>query len=177
MVYFSAEYILQKINICGEIMFRDITRKKQKITENECIEILISEKRGVLSVIGDGGYPYGMPMNHYYNEEDGKIYFHCGKTGHRTDALRKCPKVSFCVTDSGVKKENGWALDFTSVIVFGKAEFITDKEKIADISRRISLKFTSDETYIENEIRSYLDNTDMFCIEAEHITGKRVNEA
>lgn len=158
-------------------MFRDITRKKQKITENECIEILISEKRGVLSVIGDGGYPYGMPMNHYYNEEDGKIYFHCGKTGHRTDALRKCPKVSFCVTDSGVKKENGWALDFTSVIVFGKAEFITDKEKIADISRRISLKFTSDETYIENEIRSYLDNTDMFCVTAEYITGKRVNEA
>lgn len=64
MVYFSAEYILQKINICGEIMFRDITRKKQKITENECIDILISEKRGVLSVIGDGGYPYGMPMNY-----------------------------------------------------------------------------------------------------------------
>ncbi len=40
-------------------MFRDITRKKQKITENECSDILIREKRGVLSVIGDDGYPYG----------------------------------------------------------------------------------------------------------------------
>ena len=45
----------------------------------ECLHILKTEKRGVLSVNGDNDYPYGMPMNHWYNEEDGKIYFHCGK--------------------------------------------------------------------------------------------------
>ena len=60
-------------------MFRELLRKKQKLTESECIDLLINEKRGVLSVCGDNGYPYGMPMNHFYNESDGCIYFHTGK--------------------------------------------------------------------------------------------------
>ena len=67
-------------------MFRELVRKKKQIPQEECIRILKDEPRGVLSVLGDNDYPYGMPMNHFYNEEDGKIYFHCGKKGHRLDA-------------------------------------------------------------------------------------------
>ncbi|MBO5281107.1 MAG: pyridoxamine 5'-phosphate oxidase family protein, partial [Clostridia bacterium] len=86
-------------------MFRELTRKKQKLSSEECIHILISEKRGVLSVNGDNGYPYGSPINHYYNEDDGKIYFHCGKIGHRLDSLKNNNKVSFCVYDKGYRKD------------------------------------------------------------------------
>ena len=64
-------------------MFRDIARKKQKLSSDDCIGLLKNEKRGVLSVIGDDGYPYGLPINHYYDAEDGKLYFHSGKTGHK----------------------------------------------------------------------------------------------
>lgn len=60
-------------------MYRELVRKEKQIPLLDCIEILKNEKRGVLSVNGDNGYPYGMPMNHFYNEENGKIYFHCGK--------------------------------------------------------------------------------------------------
>ena len=73
-------------------MFRELIRKNKKLPTEECIHILKTEKRGVLSVNGDHGYPYAMPMNHYYNEEDGKIYFHCGKIGHRLDSLKKTTK-------------------------------------------------------------------------------------
>ena len=45
-------------------MFREMRRKKQQLEESECVEILKNEKRGVLSVIGDDGYPYGIPMVH-----------------------------------------------------------------------------------------------------------------
>ena len=55
-------------------MFRAMARKKQELPEEECIEILKREPRGVLSVLGDNDYPYGMPMNHYYCEKEGKIY-------------------------------------------------------------------------------------------------------
>ena len=78
-------------------MFRDLVRKKQQIDDAECIEILKYEKRGVLSVLGDDDYPYGMPMNHYYNDADGKIYFHSGMCGHKIDAIRRHDKASFCV--------------------------------------------------------------------------------
>ena len=33
-------------------MFRELRRKKQELSYQECIEILINEKRGVLSVLG-----------------------------------------------------------------------------------------------------------------------------
>ena len=52
-------------------MFRELTRKNKQITHTESIEILKNQKRGVLSVIGDNQYPYGAPMNHFYNDEDG----------------------------------------------------------------------------------------------------------
>ena len=82
-------------------MFREMKRKNKAITKEECIELLKNEKRGVLSVIGDGGYPYGVPMNHFYNEEDGCLYFHTGKGGHRNESLLKNNKASFTVYDSG----------------------------------------------------------------------------
>ena len=61
-------------------MFRKMRRSKQELTKEECIEILKKEPRGVLSVQGEDGYPYGMPMTHWYNEKDGKIYFHGAKS-------------------------------------------------------------------------------------------------
>ena len=45
-------------------MFRKMRRIKQQITEDECIRILKENPRGVLSMIGDDGYPYGIPLNH-----------------------------------------------------------------------------------------------------------------
>lgn len=157
-------------------MFRDIARFKQKISEAECIEILKTEKRGVLSVLGDEGYPYGMPLNHFYNEDDGKLYFHSGNRGHKLDALRRCDKASFCVYDSGFCKEGDWALNIKSVIVFGRVKFIEDKERIFDISRRLSYKFTTDEAYINYEIEKSGARTAMFALTPEHMTGKLVNE-
>ena len=158
-------------------MFREMLRRKQQLTQEECIEILKHELRGVLSVLGDDGYPYGMPLNHYYCEEDGKLYFHGGKLGHKIDALRQNNKASFCVYDQGVRQEGEWFLRIRSVIVFGTVDFITDPEKIADISRRLSHKFTQDEQYIENEIRRVGPGTLLLALTPAHMTGKLVKEA
>ena len=76
-------------------MFRKMRRFKQQLEESECIELLKSEPRGVLSLIGDNGYPYGIPMDHFYCEENGRLYFHCAKEGHKIDALTACDKASY----------------------------------------------------------------------------------
>ena len=158
-------------------MFREMLRKKQQLPEEECIEILKNELRGVLSVIGDDDYPYGMPINHFYCEEDGKIYFHSGRKGHKIDAMKCHDKASFCVYDQGFRRKGEWALNIRSVIVFGRIEFIEDKEKIYEIARRLSHKFTDDEEYIEHEIVRSGPGTLMFALVPEHMTGKLVNEA
>ncbi len=158
-------------------MFRELTRKHSQLDESECIAVLTNEKRGVLSVNGDGGYPYGMPMNHYYSADDGCIYFHCGLEGHRLDSLRKSDKVSFCVYDEGVRKDGHWAYRIKSVIVFGRMEIIDDKDIITDIVTKLCYKFTDDDEYIRREFEGALDRTLLLKLVPENICGKRVTEA
>lgn len=71
------------------MMFRKMRRFKHQITEEECCEVLKTAKRGVLSLLGEDGYPYGLPINHWYSEEDGKLYFHGAKEGHKIEAIYK----------------------------------------------------------------------------------------
>lgn len=158
-------------------MFREMLRKKQALSLEECKEILKTETRGVLSVMGENGYPYGMPMNPFYNEEDGCIYFHCGKKGHRLDALKKNNKVSFCVYDKGFRRENEWAWHVKSVIVFGRMDVLSDTKLIMDICEKLSYKFTDDTAYIEKELKESTKNTLLLRLTPEHISGKLVNEA
>ena len=75
-------------------MFRKMRRFRQQVSEEECIRVVKSQARGVLSMMGEDGYPYGIPMDHWYCESDGKIYFHGAKEGHKIDALKNCDKVS-----------------------------------------------------------------------------------
>ena len=158
-------------------MFRELVRKKQALSREECLQILTEEKRGVLSVLGDDDYPYGMPINHYYCPEDGKLYFHSGMTGHKLDARRRHDKVSYCVYDGGYRKDGDWALNIRSVIVFGRVEFVEDRETVYEICRRLSRKFTSDEEAIEAEVRRAGPRTALFALVPEHMTGKLVNES
>lgn len=157
-------------------MFRELVRFRQKLTEEECRKILHESMRGVLSVNGDDGYPYGIPLNHYYSEADNRIYFHSGRNGHKMDALKQDDRASYCVLNEGVKEDGGWALNFKSVIVFGRIEVIDEPEVTEDITRKLSHKFTDDEAYIDDEILHSLRNTVLLALNIEHMCGKRVNE-
>lgn len=158
-------------------MFRELTRKNRALSRDNCTELLRTETRGVLSVIGDGGYPYGTPMNHYYCEEDGCIYFHCGRVGHRLDALKACDKVSFCVCEQGSRAPGEWAYTVRSVVVFGRMEIIDDMDTVRRIAVPLSRKFTGDEAYIQNEIDRSAKGTLILKLTPEHISGKTVTES
>lgn len=45
-------------------MFRKMRRFQQQLSDKKCIAVLKSETRGVLSILGDDDYPYGIPLNH-----------------------------------------------------------------------------------------------------------------
>ena len=158
-------------------MFRDLIRKKKALSFEECVQVLKDETRDVLSVNGDNGYPYGMPMNHFYNDRDGKIYFHCGNVGHRLDSLKKDDKVCFCTYDRGYRVDGEWALNVKSVIVFGRIDIVDDIDRITEITKKLSYKFTKDEAYIDDEIKHHAHRTLLLELTPEHICGKLVNES
>ena len=157
--------------------FRPMRRKKQALSREACIEILTREPRGVLSVLGEGDYPYGMPVNHYYCPENGKLYFHTAREGNRLDAIRAHDKVSLCVYDQGFRREGEWALNIRSVIVFGRIRVVEDQAHALEMIRGLARKFTDDAGYIEHEIETAAKH--VLCLELapEHITGKLVNES
>ena len=158
-------------------MFRKMRRFKQEITKDECVEILINEKRGVLSVIGDDGYPYGIPLNHYYDKEKNSIYFHGAKEGHKIDAIKRNNKVSYCVYEKGKPKEGHWSLNVRSVIAFGRASFVTDLEECKRIGSEIWWKFNTNKEELEEELNNSLSRVLCIRIDIEHMTGKLVNES
>ena len=157
-------------------MFRELTRKNRAASQEESIRLLESEKRGVLAVQGDDGYPYWMPMNHWYDPESGCIWFHAGHGGHREDALRRCDKVSYCVHDEGCTINGHWAKHVTSVIVFGRMELVEDMDEIVRVGTALSYKFIQDEEHIRREISASAHKTVLLKLTPEHISGKHVVE-
>lgn len=158
-------------------MFRKMRRFGQALAHEECVEVLRQEPRGVLSMLGEDGYPYGIPLSHWYDPESGNIYFHGAREGHKIDAIRKSEKVSFCVMDQGFRKDGEWALNIRSVVVFGRISPVEDHQKTLEICTNLCRKFTEDEEYLTKELESAGDR--VLCLELvpEHISGKIVNES
>lgn len=146
----------------------------RSLSEEECINILINEPRGVLAVLGDYNYPYTVPMSHVY--VDGKIYFHGAKKGHKHDSIENHDKVSYCVRDNGVKNDDGWSYIFKSVVVFGRIKILADNEEKIDKLTKLGDKFFPTHEETVNEIDRLLHRTEVFEITIEHMSGKIVEE-
>ena len=156
-------------------MFRKMRRFKQQISEEECIRILKEQPRGVLSMIGDDGYPYGIPLDHWYSGN--KLYFHGAKVGHKTDAITAFDKVSYCVMDEGFRRDGEWALNIKSVVVFGRIRVVEDEAKKREICTNLVRKFTDDEEYLQKELTNAFPRVNCLELTIEHMTGKLVIES
>lgn len=156
-------------------MFRKMRRFKQQLSEQECVEILEREPRGVMAVHGEDGYPYAFPMNYIYM--DGKLYFHCAKEGHKLDALKADNRVSFCVMDKGYKKDSDWALNIKSVIIFGRIKKIDDPTEAVNAVRKLGYKYYPSKEEAEAEVAKDFHRVTMLELTIDHMTGKLVNES
>ena len=157
-------------------MFRQMRRFKQQVSEEKCKEILKNEWRGVLALLGDEGYPYTVPIDFYYDEGENKIYFHGAKEGHKVDAISKCDKASFCVMDSGFKKDGDWALNITSVVAFGRIKPVADMEKTKEKVCALGRKYHPTAEAVEKEWEAAKNRVLCLELSIEHMTGKLVNE-
>ena len=156
--------------------FRAMRRFKQQLSEDECVEILKSAPRGVIAMNGENGYPYAVTINQYFDETDGKIYFHGALQGLKVDLLEKDNKVCFTTTDEGHIEEGDWANTFKSVVCLGQVEEVNDVEKIHDRLRRLAKGFYPSEEFIEKEIEKAGSRVKMYVINIDHMTGKLVHE-
>lgn len=152
-------------------MFREMRRKKQSLPTAEAIEILKAHTSGVLGVAGDDDYPYTVPLSYTY--QDGKLFFHCAKEGHKIDGINRNDKVTFCVIDQDEVIPEKFATHYRSVIVFGRARILTD-----DGEKRLALaslveKYSPDHIEAgQAEIARDWNRVLVVEVKIEHITGK-----
>ena len=157
-------------------MFPKMRRFKQELSREECVEILKKEPRGIMSVQGTNGYPYGFPMDFIYDEKSDKIYLHCAKEGYKLECLRANPKVSFCVHDEGFRNENEWYLNIKSVIVFGEIREVTDRKEAVNCMRELGTKYFPSMDEVEKTLSKHAENALCLELEIHHISGKAVKE-
>lgn len=155
-------------------MFREMREVGEKLTEKEAVEMLEKLPHGVLALEGDESHPYAVPISFAY--EDGKIYFHSSKNGHKTDSIKNNGKVSFCVIDQDQIIPDQFNTLYRSAIVFGTARILIDKEEKLHAMECIINKYSKG---YEKEGRAYADSVwdDFVAVEItiEHLTGKAGN--
>jgi len=151
-------------------MFKKMRRQEKQLPEDKSQEILSEGEYGILSTIGEDGYPYGIPMNYVFLNN--RIYLHCAKEGKKLENIRYNNKVSFTVVGDYQLKPADFTSSYKSIIAIGKANFVKGEEK-KEVLQEFILKFSPD--FKEkgfNYIDQAIEKTTIIEIVIEDLKGK-----
>lgn len=152
-------------------MFPKMRRIKQQLDNSKVLDILKSNTTCTLALIGENGYPYSLPLSYCYDE--GNIYFHCAKVGHKIDCIKNCDSISLSVIEHDEIIEEKFTDKYKSVVVFGKVEIIDDEKEIRRLCRKMCAALCPNVSEgIEKEIEQFIEQTAVVKITIEHMTGK-----
>ena len=148
-----------------------IRRKDRELTEAEALGLLQEAEWGVLATVDEAGWPYAVPVNHAV--VDGDLIIHCATVGHKLANLAFNPKVSYCAVTQAETLPLELATRYASVILFGRAELLTDAGEKRAALRALGLRFASEHAdLVEREIDKDLSRTAVLRIRIERATGK-----
>lgn len=164
--------------------FRKMRRFKQELDHEACLEIINRATSGVLSVLGDEGYPYGVPLGFVYVDGDGtpenigRFYFHCAKVGHKIDAVKNYDKACFTIIDRDDVVADEFTTYFKSLIAFGRVKLLESRDEIMDAIQLLAKRYSPDESEESrnHEINREFDGLAMIEFDVEHMTGKEAIE-
>ena len=157
-------------------MFREMRRKKQRLSDAEAKKILETGSSGVLALSGDDDYPYAVPLSYAYL--NGNIYFHCAGTGHKIDAVKKHNRASFCVIGADNVVPEEYTTYYRSVIAFGKIRIVEDEAEKREAITAIALKYNPDDSgeHREAAVNREWKALCILALDVEHLTGKEAIE-
>lgn len=153
-------------------MFRPMRRHRQQLPQQETLDILARGSSGVLAVLGDGGFPYAVPLSYVYS--DGHLYFHCAASGHKLDAVQAHPKASFCVVDQDLVVPEEYTTYFRSAIAFGRVRVLTQQEELWQAIRLLADKYhpAAAPDSRDATIRREAGQMRVLALDIEHLNGK-----
>lgn len=151
---------------------KEMRRKVQKLTQEEIVAILERNTSGILSLLSEDGYPYGVPLSYLY--EDNTILFHCARVGHKIDAIKHNDKACFSVIDQDdvIAEQN--TTHYKSAIVFGKMRIVEDADGIRKYMNKIANKYSPHQVeYNESKINKEFPRICILIMEIDYMSGKQ----
>lgn len=148
-------------------------RKKEKeITDkNEIIAIIAKAKVCRLAMI-DGNRPYIVPLSFGYR--DNTLYFHGSLQGKKIDLILEKPNVCFefdqLIETIESEKACSWSMKFQSVIGFGKACLLDEKEEKQKALAIIMAQYSNRRFDFPEKM---LQATAVIKVAVESLTGKQ----
>lgn len=158
------------------MVFREMRRKKQVLSQKEVEDILHKGTSGVLALLGDNDYPYAVPISYVY--DDGKIYFHSAKSGHKIDVIQRTAKASFCVIDKDLVMPEEYTTYFRSVIAFGRIRIIEDNSEKRATIEKLAIKYAPEDIAANRDDAISREWKPLCMLEMtiDYVTGKEAIE-
>jgi nitroimidazol reductase NimA-like FMN-containing flavoprotein (pyridoxamine 5'-phosphate oxidase superfamily) len=146
-------------------------RSDRQMSEEKAIKVLSDAVYGILSTVGEDGYPYGVPVN--FALVNNRLYFHCAVEGKKLRNIAFNPKVSFVAMGENEVLAEQFSMSYESVMAFGKASEVIDVEEKVQVLMLLVKKYSkSFEMPGETYARRAVDKTRIYEIEIEHMSGK-----
>lgn len=158
-------------------MAREMVKKERQLSEAKVKELLMKGTTGILSLNGDDGYPYGVPVNYvYFNDA---IYIHGADEGYKVEMVKANSKACFtCYVNVEILPDKLTAA-FESFIATGEAVMVEDKAEKQAVLDYIVDQLSTPEFKEKGSkmVAALIDKTGIIKLNIAEITGKAYENA
>jgi len=151
-------------------MFKEMRKAERQISEIDVAQILHKGEYGILSTVGQDGYPYGVPLSYVYMNE--AVYFHCALEGHKLENINFNEKGSFCVVGRTELLPGKFTTNYESAIAFGVITEVVQEEKEQALLAFLEKYSAHHMEKGKNYIKSAIDQAKVMKLCIQHSTGK-----
>jgi uncharacterized protein len=148
-------------------------RSEKEIKDRTAIDAIIRQCRVCRLGLSDGEEPYIVPLCFGYDGE--ALYFHSAPEGRKIDILRKNNQVcvEFDISGGMKEAEQGckWGITYRSVIGFGTAELVDDREAKQKALKILMAQYSDKEYAFPDDV---VTKTAIIKVVIARITGKQV---
>ncbi len=147
-------------------------RKDREMPAEFAYEVSDVCEWATLAMVDEEQKPYCVPLS--IVRKDNAIYFHCAKSGKKTDALKANDEVCISCVGYTHRMENEFTTEFESAIVQGKAAEVNDEAEKVEALRLLCQRHTpAHMAAFDSELAQSLSRTAVWKVEISSITGKR----
>ena len=151
-------------------------RSRQRLSEQEALNLLDETTSGVLSLVDPEGMPYGVPLS--FARDGNHLYFHCAREGRKLQCIQSHPYGSFCVISADEIIPEKFTTSFISVMASGPLYLVEE-----EVEKRKALYLLTDRysktvpfARHEAEVEGSINRTMVLRLDIQSLSGKESKE-